>query len=90
LAVKNTGTTDATINLILINGKPAQDYTRVKAYDATGAKLQLDYVNNQVRMESTASLKLFLPSPTFKAGQSVEIILHTAAGKDYPKNVVLP
>jgi hypothetical protein len=41
-------------------------------------------------MESTVSLKLFLPSPTFKAGQSVEIILHTAAGKDHPKNVVLP
>jgi flagellin-like protein len=90
ITLKNTGTTDTTINLIFINGKPAQDYTKVGLYNETAETWwNLDNLNIPARMGSTISLEVYLPD-TFKPGQSVEITLHTAGGKDYPKNVVLP
>jgi flagellin-like protein len=93
MTVKNTGTTDVTVNMIFINGKPAQDYSsgHIEFLNGSG-KWDMNFTKFEVKvnMGETKALKIWLSTADFKAGQSVEITLHTAAGKDYPKNVVLP
>lgn len=101
LRLKNTGTSDASINIIFINGKPLQKYadlTALHVYSVgwdnktLGAGEELD-----IKMPVGTTLDItieLIPSDTggvyFTGGQSVEITMHTASGKDYPKNIVLP
>jgi flagellin-like protein len=93
MMVKNTGTTDVTVNMIFINGKPAQDYKsgHIQFLNGSGNwDTNFTKFEVKVNMGQSQTLKIWLSTEDFKAGQSVEIIIHTAAGKDYPKNVVLP
>jgi len=83
MTIKNTGSATATIDKdsILYNGRPASAYTGVTAnFNAT----TLD-------PGQSATGTITLPKgSTWGSGMTVEIMLHTAAGKDYPKVVVLP
>jgi flagellin-like protein len=90
--LRNTGSASATINLVLINGRPAPgSYTSVKKDN--------NPINMPVTLEPgeeytvTITLNEGLDSNlglTFTSGMSVEVTFHTAAGSDYPKVVVLP
>uniref|UniRef100_A0A7C2BL40 DUF4352 domain-containing protein n=1 Tax=Thermosphaera aggregans TaxID=54254 RepID=A0A7C2BL40_9CREN len=85
LQVENKGTGTATIDEIFINGVPI------------GTK-NTTYVNISVTSippGERAIINITLPQPglgtlTFSSGQQVEIKLHTASGKEYPKMVTLP
>jgi len=95
--LRNTGSATATINLILINGKPLDTIS--------GTYINMTYVmeNGTVKgLKSSVALpltmdpgqqyliKIHIPRDGFKPGMSTEVTFHTAAGSDYPKVVVLP
>jgi len=81
LKVKNVGTTDATIDKVFINGKPWQDMQ--KTIPAGGEDTIEITISNNSQQGSQQSI-------TFSSGQMIEVRLHTASGKEYPKMVTLP
>jgi flagellin-like protein len=85
--LRNTGSTAATVNLILLNGKP------ISAYSANVTATP-DPETNPVTI-GPATEKQFIitinkDASGFGSGVTVEVTFHTAAGSDYPKVVVLP
>jgi flagellin-like protein len=90
LQVKNAGTTTATIDNVFVNGIP---YNQISIGNSTIAlsvalPLSLSPGNNTV-------IALSIPQGSgavmsFSSGQQVEIKLHSASGKTYPVQVVLP
>jgi len=76
--VRNTGTTTVTIDDVFINGIPYKD--------VSGASVTLP---DALSPGDEGQVTVELPN-TFKAGQIVEIKIHTAAGNEYPKSVQLP
>jgi len=95
LTVKNVGTTDATIDNIFINGKPLPGDQIINATygnnnssfsPTTGISLKAgENINITIKIGGTST-----SIGTFSSGQMVEIKLHTASGKEYPKQVTLP
>ena len=97
IIVKNTGSTDATIDNIFINGIP---YGTLYSGNAVSSTVTVDSETVQPGTEAislgtgeqktiTFTLKKST-TYTFTSGQVVEIKLHTAAGNEYPKSVQLP
>ena len=80
--VRNTGTSDATIDEIFINGKPRGEVSEFRNLNTT-----LPY---SLSAGDKVTITFSLASDGFKAGQIVEVKLHTAAGNEYPKSVQLP
>jgi hypothetical protein len=86
--VQNTGTSTATITDIYVNGFPSS---------ATGLKVKVSGtdVNFPIPLKPGNQTPLILyfqnaPSQfTVAPGVSLEIKLHTAGGKDYPKLIIL-
>jgi len=79
--VKNTGSADATITDIFINGKPLSGVGG-SASPALG---------NGLSLPSGSSTTLTLSfTPGFTSGVTVDVKVHTASGTDYPKAVVIP
>ncbi len=101
MQVKNTGSAAATIDTtsILYNGKPASAYM-----DSNSKCTVTVYYNGaetpQITLSPGETSKLFKielsttnPPTTgayWSSGMTLEIMLHTTGGKDYPKVVVLP
>ncbi|MEM2588090.1 MAG: archaellin/type IV pilin N-terminal domain-containing protein [Candidatus Bathyarchaeia archaeon] len=89
LTLKNTGTVVATVNNILINGIP---------YNATGVSGIKVITNLPLTINTGDSGTITLtigsgastPTGSFTSGVTVEIIVVTAAGNQYPKTIVLP
>ncbi|MEM1556951.1 MAG: archaellin/type IV pilin N-terminal domain-containing protein [Candidatus Bathyarchaeia archaeon] len=84
LRIKNTGSSDATIDIILLNGK----------LDAN-ATVNSSYLNNtslgiSVGAGREVSLIINLGKDNYTSGQTLEIMVQTAAGYQYPKSIVLP
>uniref|UniRef100_A0A7J3XYE4 DUF4352 domain-containing protein n=1 Tax=Thermogladius calderae TaxID=1200300 RepID=A0A7J3XYE4_9CREN len=99
LQVKNAGTTVATIDQIFINGIP---YSSVSLTSASGATPTVTvsvsgstFPPTSLNPGSNTTITIFIPQGSgqalsFSPGQQVEIKLHTASGKTYPVQVVLP
>jgi flagellin-like protein len=102
LQVKNAGTTTATIDGIFINGIP---YTSIQVGTASST-IRVTITTSpsdgtvtappvSITAGNSVSITLFIPQGSsstisFSPGQQVEIKLHTASGKTYPVQVVLP
>ena len=85
--LRNTGSAAATINMILINGKP------LDVINATSIGKVKSNFNEEVTLPpgERKVLWIFIPKDnTFAPGMVVEVTFHSAAGSDYPKVVVLP
>jgi flagellin-like protein len=85
--LRNTGSAAATINMILINGKP------LDVINATSSGNVKSNFNEEVTLSpgERKVLWIFIPKDnTFAPGMVVEVTFHSAAGSDYPKVVVLP
>ena len=83
--VKNTGSADATLDLLFLNGKPSADYggTVTPPSNYQGFALAPG--------GETGSMTITLTKgPTWKSGMSVELTIQTSAGRQYPKTVILP
>ncbi len=94
MVVKNTGSAPATIELnsTLLNGKPPSYYrslpeTNVSFMNITGALLN---ANPTLEPGQEITIVLWVNGTSFISGMTLEIMIHTAAGKDYPKVVILP
>lgn len=80
IQVKNTGTVSATIDNIFVNGIPISNEQGVIAY-------MID--DKTITPGETTTIHILLGSP-FTHGQMVNIKIHTASGRDYPKTITLP
>ncbi len=108
LTVKNTGSADATIDDIMLNGvtiSKVSNGTHCASYNTTDnptdnptitlTDTSAGTVNISIASGGTIIIYIALPenakmgSGTAVSGLSLEIKLHTASGKDYPKLVVL-
>jgi len=97
LNFKNTGSAAATISDILINGKPVSVTNATSATVTVAAGGTNEFVANPTGTVScaigdTGDLIIIATSGSspWVSGVSVEVTIHTAAGKDYPRVVVLP
>ncbi|MEM3932110.1 MAG: archaellin/type IV pilin N-terminal domain-containing protein [Thermofilum sp.] len=93
VTVQNTGTSTATITDIFVNGLPStQVGLQVELQNIQG-NVQGDLATGGITFPagSSATLHITLNNPPFtvRPGVSLEIKLHTAGGKDYPKLIVL-
>ncbi|MBS7612338.1 hypothetical protein KEJ27_09110 [Candidatus Bathyarchaeota archaeon] len=85
LTVKNTGTLDATVVDVLVNGKTFTAYRgQVTVSPSLYNGLPM-FAGETVTVELAVALGL-----DFTYGQSIMIMLHTASGRDYSRTVVLP
>jgi hypothetical protein len=90
LDYKNTGSAAATIDpaYILYNGKPASAYpapdTPAPAFSITTLEPG-DSTSGVINLPGTIA-----SATTWNSGMTVEIMLHSSAGSDYPKVVALP
>ena len=81
MAVRNTGSADAEITGILINGEPEGDY---------GATDNMPPEGFTIQPGETRTLIVYIPTSSFPSGTTIEIRLHTADGMAYPVIVTLP
>jgi flagellin-like protein len=90
LGGQNTGSSDASIIQIQVNGVPIN----LKELESPNGAPLLSPVS--VRSGATFSLAFNLPkasgssSQTFSSGQTVQVTIITAAGNNYPASIVLP
>ena len=95
LTVKNSGTSVITIDRVLLNGKPT---TLWAAWDgpgtAGGTSPDGTYNMNGLTAGQISIVQGDGGSINVgvlgQSGQSIELVLHTVSGKEYPKVVVLP
>ena len=92
--LKNSGSADATIDNLFINGKPYTQFTNVTVrwYEngATAFYPQNGTLSLTVNAGGTATIDILVRTGedqdiTFSSGTALDIKLHTAAGKEYPK-----
>ena len=92
LTLKNTGSADATIDNVIINGKPFQSWTSISGItigNSTLDPLKSTYVPLKSGEQKDMIITI-ISMADFKSGQTLDIKIHTAAGHDYAKAVVLP
>ena len=83
VVMKNSGSQDATISYVLINGKPLSEYSGTITSDIPANGLT-------VAIGSSATVSIDIDSGTFEAGTTLDMKFHSAAGKDYPQMLSLP
>jgi len=86
LVVRNTGSADATIDDIYVNGKPCGT--------ASGGECQINVAGNISPLSVGASAtitvgKLPAAGSSFIPGVTYEVAVHTASGKLYPASVLI-
>jgi hypothetical protein len=81
--IKNTGTAVATINNIFIDTRPYNTFTGVSQSGLMGQTLAIG--------QTSPNAWIQLPNGgTWSSGNTVTVIIETAAGRQYPNSVVLP
>ena len=101
LQVKNAGTTTATIDGVFINGIPYSSVSVGPSGTTTPVTVSITvstpspFTSTSLNPGTNATITIFIPQGSgpalsFSPGQQVEIKLHTASGKTYPVQVVLP
>jgi FlaG/FlaF family flagellin (archaellin) len=86
--LKNTGSADATIDLWFFNGKPATENETISKEISNGTTLKPgDTVDGTIDLNSAYNEEN--PGP-WKSGMTVEIMVQTVAGRQYPKSLILP
>ena len=95
LNIKNSGSADATIDNILLNGKPPSQYaenvTEIRG-DSTTLWNGTEWKSNlPVKAGASATITIVVKAVApFTPGTSIEVKIHTAAGQEYPKTITLP
>jgi len=86
VTVKNTGSADATITSIMLNGIPSDQ--------CKGVDVNIGSTSIPVGSSSTITITIAsdnkVGSATLTSGVTLNVVIHTAAGKDYPTSVTLP
>jgi len=82
LNVQNTGSSDATIVDIFINGKPESSFV------PAGTAAPVPPIS--LTSGSKQTITITIAAPGLTSGVTYDFKVHTAAGNDYPKAVVIP
>ena len=106
IVAKNTGSADATVSTVMINGIPASSgawtsnskISRIDYNSTSPVSQTTTWPSNGVPISvgSTVTFTITLTgsdkigSTTLSPGITLNIVLHSAAGKDYPASVTLP
>ena len=83
----NSGSSSATIDELYINGQPAKDLAKCDPKEvcdgdpATGVTLKVG---------ASQEIIITIDKTTFSPGVTIEVMVHTASGKQYPTAVLLP
>jgi archaeal type IV pilus assembly protein PilA len=92
IVLKNTGSAAATINGIFLNGRPySTGYSNVTQMGLINTYLPAGRSTDQI-----GQAKIFLPddpnlsTSIWSHGNSVDVVIQTAAGRSYSSTVVLP
>lgn len=89
--VKNSGTSPATIDGVFITPTNiAGSASASCSGSSSGPYINDVNTGSDCKVEPGGSIKVTITGISGTAGQSVEIKLHSAGGKEYPKLVVLP
>jgi flagellin-like protein len=93
ITVKNTGSADATITMVMINGVPTKSVTGITwdqpTKDPSDTNVPIS-VGSSATFQFTLNNGATIGSGTASSGITLNIVLHSAAGKDYPASVTLP
>ncbi len=82
IELKNSGSADATMNYLLVNGRPLEDYNgNITITPSLPAAIQIGK-SKEFTIEILGSL--------YEAGTTLDMTFHSAAGKNYPQMVPLP
>ncbi|MBS7614548.1 type IV pilin [Candidatus Bathyarchaeota archaeon] len=98
IELKNSGSADATVDNIYVNGIPLKDYDSgivVLQYDTITLDNSTGLASISIKVSKGSSKTIYLTldeseDDGFTSGTRIEIKVHTAAGKDYPTSVKLP
>jgi len=91
ITVNNTGSADATISTIMVNGIPVKATTTLENITfATGTLPASLPVGAGKTLMLSIKKGASWGSGTLNPGITINVVLHTAAGKDYPASVTLP
>ena|GEM_PF-4355267 len=105
IVVKNTGSADAIITMIMINGVPTTDATLANGITSWNIEVDTNDFSSAtdpattpvpIPVGATATFQFKLLQNTkisngqATSGITLNIVLHSAAGKDYPASVTLP
>lgn len=81
IEVKNTGSTDATLDYLLVNGKPLTDFSPPITWSPTVTT---------ITSGAQSTITVYIDGDLFGSGTTIEITIHSAAGRDYPQMITLP
>jgi len=92
MRLKNTGSADATLDDCFINGKPWDTFTPTGLCQCEAVTIgQGDPLQIYTILSGqSANVQIDVAAGDAFSGQTLDIKLHTAAGRDYPRAVVLP
>jgi len=96
VTIKNTGSADATITSIMVNGVPIDGSTITSDPPVSSTQSQTlpvgGHIDFTLAISATSGSATWPPGSTSKltSGVTVNIVFHSAAGKDYPTSVTLP
>jgi len=104
ITAKNSGSADATITMVMINGVPTKSITGVSLWSITVGTASSNSTSSgdpadspvSIPVGSTATFHFNLANNAAigngkaTSGITLNIVLHSAAGKDYPASVTLP
>ena len=85
LVVRNTGSADATIDDVYINGKPCGGLTQSSCTIQTNGGVSPLAVGSS----ATITVSALPDGSSFAAGVTYEVAVHTASGKTYPAAVLI-
>jgi len=83
MEIRNVGPAETVIDNIFINGIP---YSRVAGV-SLGPGIQLPM---PIPCGGDKTITILISGSSFSSGQMIEVKLHTASGKEYPKMITLP
>jgi hypothetical protein len=92
VVLKNTGSAAATLNNIFLNGRPYDSGYSNTVANVTQVGIIDTYLAAGKSTQDYGSAKIFLPAETgdWSHGNSVDVVIQTAAGRSYSYTVVLP
>jgi len=98
VTLKNSGSQDASITSVLINGKPYEQYNENETFitvswtvEGRGDNQPLTSGNPMpIPLGQSGTVTIWIDGDLWESGTTVDIKFHSAAGKDYPVMLPLP
>lgn len=95
ITLKNSGSQDATITDVYINGKPSYTYGTANITISWTVGSNSGYLNSPddempIPLGQSGTVTIWINHTLWESGTTVDIKFHSAAGKDYPVMLTLP